>query len=104
MPLSRLNLPSFSLTLTGPNGEPILAMQDFNPGATSVEVNLQLPQLSAIIAAPAATQPNDQDPLMVGAHWHPKGIVLILSQQTIDTRFHGQVAYHARYAVSLSAR
>ncbi|KAJ2918208.1 hypothetical protein MD484_g2167, partial [Candolleomyces efflorescens] len=82
MPLSRLPLPSFSLVLTGANGHPLLAMQDFNSGATNVEVSVQLPQLNAIMDAPTLLQPNDNDPLM----------------QTLDTRFQGQLSYSARYA------
>ncbi|KAJ2932471.1 hypothetical protein H1R20_g4617, partial [Candolleomyces eurysporus] len=82
MPLSRLPLPSFSLVLTATNGDPLLMMQDFNPAPTSVQVNLQLPQLSAFVTAPTLLQPSDHDPLM----------------QTLDTRFQGQLAYQARYA------
>ncbi|KAJ2922312.1 hypothetical protein H1R20_g14786, partial [Candolleomyces eurysporus] len=82
MPPSRLPLPSFSLVLTTANGDPLLMMQDFNPAPTSVEVNLQLPQLSAIMTAPTLLQRSDHDPLM----------------QTIDTRFQGSLAYQARYA------
>ncbi|RXW24234.1 hypothetical protein EST38_g1603 [Candolleomyces aberdarensis] len=82
MPPSRVPLPSFSLVLTAANGDPLLRMQDFNPAPTSVEVNLQLPQLSAVMTAPTLLQPSDHDPLM----------------QTIDTRLQGQLAYQARYA------
>ncbi|RXW12213.1 hypothetical protein EST38_g13641 [Candolleomyces aberdarensis] len=82
MPLSRLPLPSFSLILTAANGDPLLMMQDFNPAPTSVQVNLQLPQLSAFVTAPTLLQPGDHDPLM----------------QTLDTRFQGQLAYQVRYA------
>ncbi|RXW13855.1 hypothetical protein EST38_g12003 [Candolleomyces aberdarensis] len=82
MPPCRLPLPSFSLVLTAANGDPLLKMQDFNPAPTSVQINLQLPQLSAIMTAPTLLQPSDRDPLM----------------QTIDTRFQGQLAYQARYA------
>ncbi|RXW24248.1 hypothetical protein EST38_g1610 [Candolleomyces aberdarensis] len=82
MPPSRLPFPSFSLVLTAANGDALLTMQDFNPAPTSVEVSLQLPQLSAIVTTPTLLQPPDSDPLM----------------QTVDTRFQGQFAYQARYA------
>ncbi|KAJ2918250.1 hypothetical protein MD484_g2178, partial [Candolleomyces efflorescens] len=82
MPLSRLPLPSFSLVLTAANGDPLLTMEDFNPALSSVELNLQLPQLSGIVTPPTLLQPRDHDPLM----------------HSVDTRFQGQLAYKARYA------
>jgi hypothetical protein len=66
--MPRLPFPSFSLVLTAANGDPLLTMQDFNPAPTSVEVNLQFPQLSGIVTPPTLLQPMDHDPLMVGVH------------------------------------
>ncbi|RXW24250.1 hypothetical protein EST38_g1612 [Candolleomyces aberdarensis] len=85
MTLSRLPFPSFSLSLTAANGDPLLLMQDFNPAPTNIEVSLHLPQLSGIVTTPTLLQPADNDPLM----------------QTVDTRFQGQLAYQARYATKV---